>query len=275
MDFFDEQFLNRQHFSAKEGIIEFVDIFPQEPRSGALPVLIACGWAESLQSIRETLHAIHLTGRRVIAIDPARVDHIGGIRSIFPADAYIKGVAYLRLLHKLGISKVDIVAHSEGAINALIATIINKEYFHRLILVAPAGMIKHDGIFPLAGRFLNDFLHIAKNGFTKKDADHEHLEQVYVKSVLRYFFMNPIQSLREALMLPHIQLKDMISRSRKQNIPIHLLLGTKDIVFPLERVKESLSRVKVESIDTYEGDHSTIHVSPEKIIPLIEKLLNS
>ena len=274
MEWFNDCFFDRKYIHAKEGIIEYINIFPTQLSFAEeqLPVLVACGWGESLESIKETLYELHKEGNRVIALNPAHIDHIHGVQSIFPADAYVKAIAYLEILKELSIKKVNIVAHSEGAINAMITATLKPNTFHKLILVAPAGMIENDDFVRLTTRFVRNFIHITKNGFWS-NATHKSLERAYVKSVFWYFLMNPLQSLREALMLPQFDLEVLIERIDSSDLNIYLLLENKDEVFPIQQLKKPTEHVSIKKIEVLEGEHTTIHTEPQKIVPLISKIL--
>jgi pimeloyl-ACP methyl ester carboxylesterase len=64
-----------------------------------------------------------------------------------------KAQALIGALARLRLERVDFVAHSEGALAAVIATALYPHRVRNLILVDPAGFIARDRWYRLAGRF--------------------------------------------------------------------------------------------------------------------------
>src|SRR3989344_6812756 len=109
MEDFENQFYRRELIKCKGGTISVVDV---NPKKGGTTILLACGWSETLETIKETIRALAERGMRVFAIDYSDLDYAGvaQIGNKFPASGYIKALSFFRLLEEKKIDKIDVVA---------------------------------------------------------------------------------------------------------------------------------------------------------------------
>ena len=145
MSSFEKQFENRQKIESLGGMIEIVDVTP-EKLAKETPVLFAPGWGETQETFKDSLKEMFELGRRVLSLSHARE---GGDKedikenvveatekfADYPADELRKAITLLAVLAEKGIEKIDVVAHSEGAINAVIAAALHPEKIRNMVLV--------------------------------------------------------------------------------------------------------------------------------------------
>lgn len=68
---FEEQFNQKEKIESLGGVIEVVDIKPEQPKT-EVPVLFAPGWGETHKTFKDSLEEMSELGRRVLSLSHAR-----------------------------------------------------------------------------------------------------------------------------------------------------------------------------------------------------------
>ncbi len=153
---FDEQWDKPEQLQIGSKLIEVQDIHPETQKTD-IPMIIGLGWSETPEANKQNIRTYTEKGRRVISPNtPHGIDaqHIEN----YPAVELRKMTALIETLGTKGIEKSDIVAHSEGAVFAVMAAYLYPEKFRNLILINPAGMIGEDSVPRLAVGFAADLI---------------------------------------------------------------------------------------------------------------------
>ena len=150
---FEEQYRSKKTLKFKEGEITVARASPEE-LNDETPVLIAPGWGENSSTYKKTSQVFFNEGRDVWSVGYSRR---GG--EVIPDERYPeaelrKAMLLLQAIEGKGVEKVDVIAHSEGAINVLIAAMIDPDKFRNIVLDKPAGLIGKDTNAALTGRFI-------------------------------------------------------------------------------------------------------------------------
>ncbi len=72
----------------------------------------------------------------------------------YPKEEVRKALNILGVLEEKDVEKTDVIAHSEGAVNTLIAASLYPEKFRNIVLFGPAGLIGEDTFTRLFQGFL-------------------------------------------------------------------------------------------------------------------------
>lgn len=172
------------------GTIRTVDISSEIRRPDKpTPVLVLPGWSSGLEANKGPIRVLEGAGRRVLSTTHIRekdggmlddsysqlsdkihqrlvsqgVDQqeVAGhlidlferwefLRDNFSEESIRRAMTIVGMLEEKGVEKVDIVAHSEGAIDAVTAKFLCPDKIGNLVLVAPAGMMGKDNLLRLA-----------------------------------------------------------------------------------------------------------------------------
>lgn len=264
------QHLMREEFDTPYGVLKFSEFAPHTLRSD-IPLLLASGWSETIESLEETVLALASIGRRVFVLDYSELIYQIDAENGFPASGHTKAQAFLALLDKKEIQKVDVIAHSEGAINATIAAMVAPGRFRSIIFVAPGGFMLRDNFFKLAYRFTKNILQ------TIQHANKENKESrfQYVKEVLSYFVKNPIQTLQEALAISRFRVAPLLADLGERGILTYVIHGDRDAIFPAQDVKEAFKEVDFKSFRLIPGGHNDLHAEPNRYAELISPVLQN
>jgi hypothetical protein len=119
---FEKQFENIQHLDS----IDYVNI--EDKANVKNKVFFAPGWARPMTTFKETLEALYKQGRNVTSLNHPRLgwDKMMDNESEVPKEALRRATSIKKvLLHEFeaGNKKIDIIAQSVGALDALTAAI--------------------------------------------------------------------------------------------------------------------------------------------------------
>lgn len=251
-----------ESFGAKA---RFVDIQPESLVSH-IPVLVAGGWATGSKSLYQVGEEIQASGRRAILVDHARFGKPPEDGD-FPAEIIHKANTLLTVLDKLGIDKTDVIAHSEGALNAVLAAMQQPERFRSLVLVAPAGMIGEDSILALASRFAPKVM----RGLTKDFVENPKVASIINTTGPSYMAKNPAKAAKEVKAIAHTSIDSALADLRQAGVHIALIQSHSDSVFPAERIqKHVVLDDKLGNVDAYasvaakNAGHDDLLIHPER-----------
>ncbi len=151
---FKTQFEKREFFEGAGGRIEVVDVIPEQLKD-KVPLFIASGWGCSIEVYEQVFKIMVERGRRTISLNHPRQG--GDLENkateaeidTYPIEKLRKSYNILDVIEQKNIEKVDVLAHSEGAMNAILAAVLHPEKFRNIVLFGPAGMIGKDNFLDL------------------------------------------------------------------------------------------------------------------------------
>lgn len=272
---FEQQYKNREELTFKEGKITVVDATP-EALTDETPVLIAPGWSENQHTYRETSRVVYNSGRRVLTVAYARRGGEVLKDQNYPEAELRKAKLILNVLEKKGIEKADVIAHSEGAMNVLIAAMRKPNKFRNIVLDKPAGLIGKDSKRALTGRFVKLLL---KEAIERPLLPTDPTSSLKASSrTVRYIAGNPKRALEEMDALTKLDITDMMERLRKQGIMFLIISGVNDPLFPVSRQRTNITKsgkeLPIEGSYTVVGGHHELSIHPDKHAALAVDALN-
>jgi pimeloyl-ACP methyl ester carboxylesterase len=255
---FDEQFSKKETIQTSAGLTEVVDVKPIHDKD-SVPVLLAPGWSETYQTNKQGLRTVHDQDRRGLTLSHPRTGaNIKGEEPDYPMAEIRKMQATIGVLSTKGIDKADVIAHSEGAINTIIAASLYPERFRNLVLVNPAGLIGEDRLDKLSGRFMS-FLAKESAQIVKSPHERGPLLNLAVQSA-KYIAANPKRTIEEAAAITDTEILELIDNLHKDGIGISVVAGVDDPLFPINKITEVLSsnREAIDGFYSVKGGHNKI-----------------
>lgn len=240
--------------------------YDYSPNSGHLkseiPLIVApgCGGTEALyhEDIREFVDAF---GRRVITLDhPKRHKHAQSVTSKI-GEIKVKARNILDIIHQKNLEKVDIVAHSRGAIDAILAASEHPEYIRNIVLVAPAGFMKDDSFRKLALRF-------AQNIFSRRPDSLAHIplsEQekklaswsFKIETILHCVYGNLLNILEEIKEIAESHVYEKLGALKEHGVKIIIIAPVDDKVFPIGKLQEMVRSQDINGFLSVVGEHGS------------------
>lgn len=266
-------------FSLPKGRVRVIDKTPEEVVDET-PVLYAPGWMGTLLRAENTMDAIVSHKRRAVTVqymrESGKVEPDRKNRKIELQKAgMLDGVIDAKQL-----GRVDVIAHSEGAVNALIAACAAPEKFRNIVLMNPAGLIGHDNPLSFLWRF-------AKSGKDSKGKIKEAIEEAarpesrYTEEEMEKIVerdkavsaatskevgANKKMFASEIGALADSDIFEMLEYLRDHDVKIAVVAGASDQLFPIERMgREFVKRYgdrgnsPIEGFYSIKGTHADIY----------------
>lgn len=242
------------------GKVNVKEFSPENPES-QVPVFILPGWSENPEVLEGSMDVFYKNDRRVFSFD-----HPRGAGEPEPTSEELrKALTVLELIESQGLGRVDAVAHSEGAINVLIAASLRPEYFRNIVMMAPAGLIGKDSFINTIGRFSVKNVRNVFRAFLGQEPVAPTIKGLVEGA--KYIAKNPRRAVREIKEISQTEIQDTIKDlSSNADIKFALLQSQSDVGFPPERIAENvdINDVTYASLSRKEAGHDEFYIRPQK-----------
>lgn len=261
---FERQFCQKERVESSCGRVSVVDVQP-ETLQDQTPILIAPGWSEDCQTYRKTLNVAFKLGRRALVLEYSRLDGDAIKSKEYPEVELRKARLILDALNKKGIDKADVIAHSEGAINVLIAAMLKPEQFQNIVLDKPAGLTGKDTRAALTGRFIRMLFEeaiIRPPLFT----DTASLVSVFERAAW-YNVENPACVTKEMDAIATFEIKDLMEELHNHGIMFSVIAGVDDPLFSVSKQIGQMRRSGAPPMESYQsviGVHNELSIHPDE-----------
>jgi len=307
---FEAQFSHPEIKAVYGGEIEVYDIAPEESKT-EVPTIVAPGWAANAKVFQDNLRELSNRGRRVLSFGNYHgiENNLTNPENI-PNTEWRKIVALIGIIESQNIDKVDVMAHSEGAIYTLLAAKMYPEKFRNIVLVNPAGFIEDESWRKLTARFAKDigrqYLRSILNGNAYQPALNKvgrarmkqinspghikipklaqavkHLgpEPTLKKSLQagRHFGLavrRPLATLRETFAIGNQDLIDTLTELQRKGVNVSILHAASDRAFPIDKVKQA-TEGKIKQFKTRPGGHNEVYLNAGKYTRAAERMLTA
>lgn len=276
---FEGQFAHKEKFLINGATVESVDINSENPKT-EVPILVAPGFAATMDSFKPGMKVLMESERRVISLDHPRR---GGIIpnsfneevEKYPNEELRKAHTILGLLEQKNIEKVDVVAHSEAAINVCIAAMLHPEKFRNIVLYSPAGLIGNDTLF----RLIKGVMTHPKRPESMSTIPVTEAETEYLASTAKigpdYQMANPLRAAKEVLAISQTQIEDMLRYLREKGIHVVVIAAVDDTMFPMDKYQKNVGTSFVDGFLSVRGGYMQIQVHPELYMGAAESMLSA
>ncbi len=266
---FEQQFSIKRRIDFHGRVISFIDVVPSVLRN-SVPIFIAPGWGETPKTFKDLINHLFDAGFRVVSVTHLRQDLKLITKESISRVEYQKAQIILAILLSLRIDKVSVIAHSEGAINAVIAAHSRSYMFERILLVGPGGLVENEGFIELSGRFIGNLIQCGL-GLFKDSITRAHVIRSGIET-LKYFFMNPVMGLLEGSAISRTHLYALLVDLHENGVSVGIIHGTDDLVFPVNKM-EGLKNLPWIDFQSVSDDHSGIYIYPKKYALIFQKCL--
>lgn len=286
--------------------IDVVDIVPDNLKD-EVPIAYFKGFSSGNAAYNNLLVELGMLGNRVIAmenphgIDSSRITEdekkwAAQHQNKLPDIELRKTAMALETMEQKGIEKTDIVAHSEGAIYAILFALMHPKKVRSITLMDPAGMIGQDSFFRLIKRTLADASLQGENinkkiaGIDPRQKHHPDRgldKNEIVKSMeegieaqtnskacfnvwLKAWAAGPIKNIRAIQAIANSDITPALEFLREQGITIGICHGVDDKVFNKDDMFKNIKPGIVDNFMSLTGTHSSFVHNPAKYAPAID-----
>ncbi|MFM2357394.1 MAG: hypothetical protein RJA61_131 [Candidatus Parcubacteria bacterium] len=269
MIWFEQQFNKREKIESYAGTVEFLDITSPYVRTSHT-VFIIFGWGETFQSVKPTLASIASRGYRVIVGMYERLDKNIRNTDRHPAVEYVKAQAIADILKYKNIQKIDVIAHSEGAIIASLLVQLKPGIIKSLTLISPAGLASNINVQKISFKFL---VYLFKEFLLYLRGEYK-AGLIYIGGLFRYIFLNPIQSFREIIGISTFKINPILNKLNKKGGSIFMIYSSKDSLFSSSEIEAVFKEIKFKKIYEISGVHNELHLHPGKLVDVFDDIFN-
>lgn len=229
---FDQQYKKRERFRSLEGSVDITDISPHEI-TNPVPIFLVPGWSENASTYEKSLRTIYEEKRRAVTVGNFKRGGELKQGEETPEIEVLKAQLLLDTLSHKGFEKVDTIAHSEGAINVLLAAMLDPTHFRNIVLDKPAGFIGLDTKAKLMGRFVKLMIQEAVLR-PKSVTDPTGALRAGLRTA-QYCAANPKRVIEELDVLTSYDIADLIDVLKDNGVMISVIGGVDDPLFPVSR----------------------------------------
>ncbi len=282
IDNFEEQFNRKEFFDFLGEEIEVVDVSPDSLKT-EVPVIIAPGWGESPETLKESIRELFKSGHRVISLTHLRVGGDINDKNDGHTAELRKAGAIQTVLKNKGIKEIDAVAHSEGAINIALAALssTNSEseqvgLFRNIVLVSPGGLVGKNSFFnlKLLTRFASETIKNVAHGLTHRPVQKQALKSL--RDLIVYINKNPFRATDEAISISESDIRETLKTLHDKGVGISVIHGADDAVFPMDSMQKQLGNSKIiDGFYSVKGGHYEISKHPKVYTHLIDSALGA
>lgn len=257
----------RYNINAETGIIEVIDVTSQNPDVN-IPILFAPGMGATINTNLIALNTMAGKGRRVVSLNHPRRG--GKIPGEIQAEELRKARSLLAVINETGAGKVDVIAHSEGAINTILAALINPDKFRNIVLVEPAGLVGRHSIATLIERQgrENDLADQRQS----KNKDFSDQAKTIDREFGKYLASNPLRALNEIHAISRAEIQEMLRVLHEKGIKIAIFQSADSRLFPMDLVQKMVKDSKIDGFYSLQGGHYDIQHDPRFAIQTVKAL---
>lgn len=286
--------------------IGVIDIVPDNLKD-EVPITYFKGFSSGNAAYQNLLVELGMLGNRVIAmenphgIDSSRITDdekkwASQHQNNLPDIELRKTAMALETMEQKGIEKTDIIAHSEGAIYAILFALMHPEKVRSITLMDPAGMIGKDGFWNLIARTLGDASLQGENinkkiaGIDPRQEHHPDREldkdetnklmeegaeaQANSKAGfdvwLKAWAAGPIKNIKAIRAIANSDITPALEYLREQGVTIGICHGVDDKVFSKDEMFKNMKPGMVDNFISITGTHSSFVHNPGKYAPVID-----
>jgi pimeloyl-ACP methyl ester carboxylesterase len=241
---------------------------PDKQIEGAVPIIIAPGFAEGLKTLRENIIDLGGRGRNTITYDaPQGIDTKATTLTNINTDDFRqyeigKAAALLKVLEHKHLERVDAVGHSEGCIYLVLAAMEKPECFRSLILVNPGGMVGEDSFLSLIKRAYTH-MRLEHDAKIKDPAIHSAVTHAK-KERLGNLFQNIVHGAQSPRAIACTHIEELLATLKhEKGINIIIVHSVDDVVFPMDRVQKMSKAHFLDGFYAVRGGHNDFFLKPE------------
>ncbi len=266
---FEEQFDNFETIPFGNGVFEAIDISP-DIISKETPILLVPGFGKSPRSYKEVFFELYKSGRRILSLTAptSDIDEEGSLD--VPKAQSDRARAVLELIQIKGIEKVDVVGHSEGGMNAVIAAEYEPDRFQHFVFVALPGVTDTQSYFEIAKRGIQNQVYTKQQKKIAGDDVRGRFEQSEEDIKQWVKERGGLKATIESMNPGKVDITEYVQKLHQTGHGISIISGVEDKMLPMEeyqRTKEgekrSVEDLGVDGFYSVKKGHGELEVNGE------------
>jgi len=268
-----DQFSNPKIVETEDGNLEIHTVSP-EKISNEIPVIVASGAFQGSNTLSPVVTGLAEKGGRKVIFPDLPHGNPSSLRdrTLYTESEYHHGKAMtlVKTLQETGVERADVVAHSEGCINAVFAAALYPEHFRNIVLMNPAGIVGEDNLLSTAARFLENVRFANKQAEDDEKIREQKMEGESERQA--NFYRDKKKTYESSSSITTTQLEQLLATVKAQGIKITIIATKDDKLFPLKRIQKMNERYRKHlRLDIIEPDLSEEDSLREMVDVVVEK----
>jgi len=276
----DEQLRHMESIPVLDGKVDYTEVRPEQPRS-EVPIMMAPGWGGDVaHSFKEGMRTFAERGRTSIAIEhPQTVKQVPermpkDLAESNPIEEVRKAAAMLEFIDAKGFEKVDVLAHSEGAIYTLLAATVAPEKFRSIVISNPAGMVGKDNLLKFVLRSMRGVGEPGTAFPGEKYKTPKELEKG--GGVLGYVLSRPREALGDFVAITKSDVFRLLKGLHEKDVRIAVMAAVEDKMFQMRDLQKAFGKGgEIDGFLSVRGGHTEILDHPHEYAAAAESLFGS
>jgi pimeloyl-ACP methyl ester carboxylesterase len=275
---FEAQFASPERIPFMGGQIEVVDLKPEHLKT-EVPVLFVGGFGVTPSAHKEGIAEYYRAGRRVLSLaydsNSETIEKEG-----VPAILATKAAAILEVLKTKGVPQVDVIAHSEGCMNATMAAAEAGDKFRHFVFVAPPGMTGKESYMEILGSALQNMKYNKEQYANATEEERQRWDsggadiRKWVKG------RGVVKGNIEAMAPGRFEIDDMVRALQEAGDGathgVSMVVGVDDKMVHMEKFqKRDAASLGVDGFYSVKGGHSELSMHPDQYAYLAENALEA
>ena len=234
-------------------------------------MLVCPGWGESLDVLGYSMKELLKLNRPIVVLEHPKQFQPAANPTDYYDNQYQKAKDILGVAKHFNLLKVDLITHSEGSMNGLIAGSIKPDLIRSATLLNPSGIIEYKSSFMFATSMIRKIAVDAKRTYRNKIQWNIFKHHFWSGKAHGY---NGIKRLILDLnAATRISIVSLVSSLNKYGVFIAVVAGKDDIIFPSDKIKKYLNEEKIDKYVEVDGWHDELHYNPKKYNKIIGDIL--
>lgn len=228
-------------FQVGEAEVPVFDLRPEIVVSDT-PVLFVPGYAKTAVSYKETLFELYKAGKRIISVSAPVADlNLELPDADYPKPQLERALVINNVLTQMGIEQVDLVSHSEGGMNAMIAAAQNPDVFRHFLFVAPPGITEMQSYLTIIKRWTVGRMRSGVEKFSQTDIEKERVARFNAEA--REFVTNRgvMKGALESMEPGRVDVSDLMRELHMAGHGVSVIAGADDLMLPMQEFQRNVT----------------------------------
>lgn len=245
------------------------------------PILLVCGFGKTPDSYIGLIRHLARSGRQVIAIGPlvGEAARMTPINERFPLPQDNRASAIITVLMERNFGPVDVVAHSEGCINVLIAAQRMPELFRHFIFFGAPGFTGRESYLRIIWRGVHNGLDSFLSALRANEDERRYRKQMarhtraWMKK--RSQARGTLSTIIESMQPGRILIVDIAQHLRRTGHQIVVIASDRDRMVSLKQFGAGGGHLGISRLVPIAGGHDAPCIDPYSCSPILLAILST
>lgn len=243
-----------------------------------IPVLFIPGWGKTPRTYAEGIQGYVRAGRRVLTLSfPTKENkYLASITSKnrFPRAQMNRASALIALLDAREVEKVDVIAHSEGCMNVLIAADLFPERFRNLVLIAPPGLTGRESRFHILWHVVRSGAQLWQDMMSFSPEEQRRYQQGMLDTRAWLKQRGFVRGSIEGMEPGRIDVRSLLCEVKTHGHGVSIIAAEKDRMLPIGQFRRAIADgLPIDVFYSVAGGHRGFYLQPERYAAIIERAL--